>query len=726
MCSATFKAVQHLCEELGCVDHNGTNLSKYNAQRAFWWIWGARKRRDKEDAVLLDMGHFIQCSRGGVIPVILTPQHLGLQNKISSVKDAAATPVGNKSAEKEMKLIPARHEVPGADSNAEQKPNLFIDLASIYRDDPATVTVEEQAFPQLWLYQVLTPSLVARGRAYGSKLALKEEWVMLDVPYFSAPGALLAPVSSADVALTGLELPHVTIAFCAVDDAKAYSLRNRSDARQVHLALQAVIRSVVRQVPGGYFVKEQDGELKFMLAFKHPTVALMVCMAIQECAMYADWPKSVHRQWPPERDGQQLLYRGPRLKMGVCKGSPRSIAPDHLGRADYFGSNVNQAARLLDAAAHGGQIVCEESLAQEVASLVSRTQSEQFSGSSPDPLSPTAHQQLWEQFGYRGSDSRMTSLPTSPPFSSSRLQCQTQEEGRSSSVRQPASVFSGGMLGTPLSAGTFGQLETWVEHHDEGADAGASQRSTPPTVEHSESAADAARPGAGPGPAEEERVVKSTPATGSGRRLMVDGMRVVSQLTAGPSTSTAVSASVLEMVAGEGLADTGLPSGVAPCFASEALNTVPGVQMEVMALHLGMFRFKGLPDPLSVVHIIPSFLAGRRFPHDPPKGKGCRVTEVHGVALTTQMPLLTIVDTYRKQHDLFTLRSNLMRERAASLRSCGVPGSPRNMIQRSWNSLHGQTHNLFWRTLSRGADSPRAPSIGSPETPKTNSAVSLH
>ena len=55
-----------------------------------------------------------------------------------------------------------------------------------------------------------------------------------------------------------------------------------------------------------------------------------------------------------------------RLKMGVCAGEPRTILPDHLGRADYHGASVNQAARYMDAAAHGGQVVCEEALALEV------------------------------------------------------------------------------------------------------------------------------------------------------------------------------------------------------------------------------------------------------------------------------------------------------------------------------------------------------------------------
>ena len=35
--------------------------------------------------------------------------------------------------------------------------------------------------------------------------------------------------------------------------------------------------------------------------------------------------------------------------MGVCEGPPRSIQPDHNGRADYLGDSVNQAARFMDA-----------------------------------------------------------------------------------------------------------------------------------------------------------------------------------------------------------------------------------------------------------------------------------------------------------------------------------------------------------------------------------------
>lgn len=35
--------------------------------------------------------------------------------------------------------------------------------------------------------------------------------------------------------------------------------------------------------------------------------------------------------------------------MGICEGSPHSIMPDYLGRADFCGNSVNQAARFMDA-----------------------------------------------------------------------------------------------------------------------------------------------------------------------------------------------------------------------------------------------------------------------------------------------------------------------------------------------------------------------------------------
>lgn len=50
---------------------------------------------------------------------------------------------------------------------------------------------------------------------------------------------------------------------------------------------------------------------------------------------------------------------------------------DHMGRADYLGPVVNQAARACDAAAHGGQIALEQSLSRQVLQHWHRQQMQQ-------------------------------------------------------------------------------------------------------------------------------------------------------------------------------------------------------------------------------------------------------------------------------------------------------------------------------------------------------------
>ena len=43
--------------------------------------------------------------------------------------------------------------------------------------------------------------------------------------------------------------------------------------------------------------------------------------------------------------------------MGVREGYPGCIQPDHLGRADYNGACVNEAARFMDAGGGRGRML---------------------------------------------------------------------------------------------------------------------------------------------------------------------------------------------------------------------------------------------------------------------------------------------------------------------------------------------------------------------------------
>ena len=87
-------------------------------------------------------------------------------------------------------------------------------------------------------------------------------------------GALLFPLGPRDTLSTLAvgPLPHVTAAFCSIEGGKQYASSNKQDARDVHLELLAVMYGVLRSVPGGYFVRHQDGELKYLVVFAHPEV----------------------------------------------------------------------------------------------------------------------------------------------------------------------------------------------------------------------------------------------------------------------------------------------------------------------------------------------------------------------------------------------------------------------------------------------------------------------
>jgi hypothetical protein len=73
---------------------------------------------------------------------------------------------------------------------------------------------------------------------------------------------------------------------------------------------------------------------------------------MQSTLMHVTWPADVLAvpAFAPELESQgRLVFYGPRMKMGVCTGRPTSIQPDHMGRADYHGASVNQAARCAAA-----------------------------------------------------------------------------------------------------------------------------------------------------------------------------------------------------------------------------------------------------------------------------------------------------------------------------------------------------------------------------------------
>lgn len=121
-----------------------------------------------------------------------------------------------------------------------------------------------------------------------------------------------------------------------------------------------LMRQLLRQYRG-YECKEPEPG-KLTLAFRQLEDALQWGCALQQELLGFAWPESV-LEWGEccevrEAESTNLLWRGLRVKIGISYGVPSSKAPLNTGRADYFGSVPNLAARLM-AVAQPGQILVD-------------------------------------------------------------------------------------------------------------------------------------------------------------------------------------------------------------------------------------------------------------------------------------------------------------------------------------------------------------------------------
>ena len=383
MCSTTFSQVKDLTEEFGCVTEAGLRremMEQRNPFTSLWrWLTRAEDVNRGNEAVLLDMGQFMYCKDDNDVPSMMTAADL------AEAKEEATSATSGK----------LKGPVEEPVSVATIARTLSRSFSAGNKIAPApTLAATAKARKLLRLYQILSPSLVERGRLFGSKLALKDEWVKIDSSYFDAPGTLNAALSPTDQVLSTTPgassgMPFIGMVFCLVEGGKGYASKHRADASVVHQELVAIIKSTLRQIPQGYFVRSQDGDLKYLIAFSTSEAALFWCISMQMVSMYHKWPSSAHKQWPEEYgENGELLFRGPRLKMGMCEGYANSVLPDHLGRADYHGSSINQAARFMDAAAHGGQVACLESTVTRVAEEWRRISCDFFDGEDGYPVQP--------------------------------------------------------------------------------------------------------------------------------------------------------------------------------------------------------------------------------------------------------------------------------------------------------------------------------------------------
>ncbi|EFC43158.1 predicted protein [Naegleria gruberi] len=115
----------------------------------------------------------------------------------------------------------------------------------------------------------------------------------------------------------------------------------------------------------GYECKSQGDGL--MVAFRDPINALKWMLRSQVELMKLDWPEHLmdqeHAKFEVDNVGK-MIFRGLRVRMGggMCKPD---VKRDKIGRIDYLGNDVNQAARVGSIAV-GGQIVIHQNLYEEV------------------------------------------------------------------------------------------------------------------------------------------------------------------------------------------------------------------------------------------------------------------------------------------------------------------------------------------------------------------------
>ena len=115
---------------------------------------------------------------------------------------------------------------------------------------------------------------------------------------------------------------------------------------------------------------EVEGEnCAFVLSFESPEAAVNFAVATQRAVAAADWDPSLTSKSRFEQvcntEGTVVL-KGPRLKIGVCTGTPARVQVcPRTGRLEYMGKIMNRAARI-SALANGGQSL----IAQDTQKLV--------------------------------------------------------------------------------------------------------------------------------------------------------------------------------------------------------------------------------------------------------------------------------------------------------------------------------------------------------------------
>eukprot|EP01060_Flectonema_neradi_P026637 TRINITY_DN357_c0_g2_i11.p1 TRINITY_DN357_c0_g2~~TRINITY_DN357_c0_g2_i11.p1 ORF type:complete len:1133 (+),score=232.47 TRINITY_DN357_c0_g2_i11:2956-6354(+) len=121
-----------------------------------------------------------------------------------------------------------------------------------------------------------------------------------------------------------------------------------------------VIREVIASTEG-YEIKTIGDA--FMVAFENPAAAMDFAIGVQLALKDADWPTSLLEAPLCKEirgDDGQILWKGPRVRIGMHYGPVDIQLNPITGRLDFFGSTVNKSARVEELCAGGAVAVTEE------------------------------------------------------------------------------------------------------------------------------------------------------------------------------------------------------------------------------------------------------------------------------------------------------------------------------------------------------------------------------
>uniref|UniRef100_A0A383VNF8 Guanylate cyclase domain-containing protein n=1 Tax=Tetradesmus obliquus TaxID=3088 RepID=A0A383VNF8_TETOB len=470
---------------------------------------------------------------------------------------------------------------------------------------------------QLHLYSIASPGMrrwpehtqdLGAALAWAEPVNMKRGWAQLQKGFFQAPGARRMDLTPSQSGHSRAPLPDVTLVFASVADSLSFTAKqSRATVRGVHAAIVRVLLAQMEAVAGGdgYLCRCQEGDLKYMVAFEQPHHAVQWCLLVQEALLYEAWEPAVlrHPGFEPVTcpDSGRPLFAGPRLRMGLAEGPPHSVLPDHSGRANYSGPSVIRAARFMDAAAHGGQVVTNLELVRRLTMGWVAQQRE-------EPHLQQQQQQQQQQTNSRSAEDGQHHSQYHSQDGGAQFDQQQQQQLQPLALRGLISPIAEGQMlqeaaavQGPRSSRSQGHLRlSWARRSSDdtvldtgaGSSAAAEQALAPRSLSWS-----AARPTA--------RLHRAAGPRGSADHA-------IEQVTLAAAAGDAADAAAEQL-------QTAGSAAAAAAAAAEATELDA-----VVALHLGQFRFKGSGE-YEMVSLAHGALAGRAFPVEPPRGKGERL-----------------------------------------------------------------------------------------------------